>query len=144
MKKHLLSRRDFVKMSGLIALEAPFIKQSNANTKSSYTIAEDETKSAVTGLEPFIGTWGERWADVSKNMNIRIEKVNGVPKVTMNGWRVWDENFKDGKLSFRKKGGDSHWEFVYTITAKPGEMELEVFRVHDKKRFVGNLIAQIK
>ena len=97
-----------------------------------------QTFVAHNDLNPFLGTWNSKWGNVTER-GIRIEEVNGRPKVTMDGWRVWDEKLENGVLSYRKKGGASNWEFVYTLTSKANKIELEVFRVHDQARFSGEL-----
>ncbi len=97
-----------------------------------------QTFVAHNDLNPFLGTWNSKWGNVTER-GIRIEEVNGRPKVTMDGWRVWDEKLENGVLSYRKKGGASNWEFVYTLTSKANKIELEVFSVHDQARFSGEL-----
>lgn len=89
------------------------------------------------GIDPFLGTWTAKWGDVTDILT--IAEVDGKPKVTEEGWRVWDEKIENGVLSFREKGGSSDWEFVYTLTSKPGKIALEVFRVDDQERFSGEL-----
>lgn len=93
---------------------------------------------AHNDITPFLGIWNSKWGNVT-DRGIKIEEVNGRPKVTMDGWRVWDERLENGVLSYRKKGGPSNWEFVYTLTAKPHKIALEVLRVRDQARFSGEL-----
>ncbi len=92
-------------------------------------------------LDAFVGTWGERWADINNPGSITIQSVNGTPRVTMsNIWRVWGETFQDGQLVFRKRGGSSNWEFEYRIgLSDRGVLELRIHRVHDNRDFVGEL-----
>lgn len=94
---------------------------------------------ATDELKAFLGTWSEKWSGIHYKMNITIKEVDGKPVVTKDKWNVWDEKIEKGVLSFRVKGGASKWEFLYTVAPKPDKMALEVYRVHDKKRFTGVL-----
>jgi tetratricopeptide (TPR) repeat protein len=93
---------------------------------------------AAGDIEPFIGTWSGRWGTVTEK-GLRIEDVDGRPKVTMRSDTAWDEKIEDGRLSFRVKVGGSGWEMIYTLNPVPEGLELEVFRVRDSKTITGML-----
>ena len=91
----------------------------------------------------FLGVWSERWGDVNNRNNIMMTQADGKPKVKMSdddSWRVWDERFEDGVLTFQIRGGYSNLEFIYSVKRTPsGQMELTVHRLHDGKTFKGEL-----
>jgi len=93
---------------------------------------------AEADLGPFIGIWNGRWGTVTEK-DLKIESVNGQPKVTMRSDTAWDEKIEDGRLTFRVRVGGSGWELVYTLTPVPEGLELEVFRERDGKTIAGML-----
>jgi len=94
----------------------------------------------------FVGTWEEQSASVLSGGTIWIHDVyvNGAPRVTRAGnWRVWEERYENGVLSFRARGGDSDWELIYWVVYDPNtpdRLRLRVNRVHDNSYFDGELI----
>ena len=98
----------------------------------------DDVVIAASDIQPFIGTWNGRWGTVSEK-GLKIEEVDGHPKVTMQSDTAWDEKIEDGRLSFRVRVGGSGWELIYTLKPVPEGLALEVFRVRDSKMIAGML-----
>lgn len=92
----------------------------------------------------FVGTWNERWSNVSSEIRIHDNTVDGAPEVSKPGdWRVWGEHYENGVLSFRLRGGDSDWEFVYWVVynpSNPDHLQLRVNRVFDNSFYDGEMV----
>ena len=101
-------------------------------------LGKDDVVIAASDIEPFIGTWNGRWGTVTEK-GLKIEEVDGKPKVTMQSDTAWDEKIEDGRLSFRVRVGGSGWELIYALKPVPEGLELEVFRVRDSKTIAGML-----
>lgn len=100
-----------------------------------------KTASTASAPPDFIGSWGERWGDVKAVANIQIRWLDDKPKVALTGgWRVSDEKFENGLLSFRVSGGSADSEFIYTVKPMARDwMQLKVLRVQDQRVFDGEL-----
>jgi hypothetical protein len=101
-------------------------------------LSNDDVVIAAAIIKPFIGTWSGRWGTVTEK-DLKIEEVDGRPKVTMRSDTAWDEKIADGRLSFRVRVGGSGWELIYTLKPVPEGLELEVFRPRDGKTITGIL-----
>lgn len=93
-------------------------------------------------MNRFIGTWSEKWCDVSVTNSTQIETdgTHFIVSYKKNKFSAKFLSFVDNNtLSFHLEGGDSGWSFVYTIksVAENEPLELTVLREHDKRCFTG-------
>lgn len=101
----------------------------------------------VESLTWLAGLWNEQWASDIHNMDsIELRFVSGHLRVFVHHddghkpWTVWGERYRDGTLTFEKRGGDSDWAFTFKARiVSPTEMELTVYRHHDSEVFQGRL-----
>ena len=115
MKKHLLTRRDFVKMSGLVALETPFITQSLANTVTEKVkkITQGPKPPPVTAIVLGAGNRGNTYAKYSLKFPDEL-KIVGVAEpiefrrrrfseqyniAEKNQWVTWEHVLENKKLA---------------------------------------------
>ncbi len=120
MKKPLLTRRDFVKMSGLLALEAPFINHSSVSAKNSPAVTEKIKKSTngpkpppVTAIVLGAGNRGNTYAKYSLKFPDEL-KIVGVAEpidfrrrrfseqyniAEKNQWVTWEHVLQNKKLA---------------------------------------------
>jgi predicted dehydrogenase len=120
VKKHLLTRRDFVKMSGLLAFEAPFINHSMANTTKSYTVTEKEKKPTngphpppLTAIVLGAGNRGNTYAKYSLKFPDELKIVGVAEPIDFrrrrfseqynikekNQWVTWEHVLQNKKLA---------------------------------------------
>eukprot|EP01111_Echinosteliopsis_oligospora_P006473 TRINITY_DN2063_c0_g1_i1.p1 TRINITY_DN2063_c0_g1~~TRINITY_DN2063_c0_g1_i1.p1 ORF type:complete len:193 (-),score=20.94 TRINITY_DN2063_c0_g1_i1:351-929(-) len=92
-------------------------------------------------MSRFLGTWSEKWCDVSVVQSTQIETdgTNFIVSYKKNKFTAKFLSFDGQTLSFHLHGGDSGWSFVYTIKSiSPNEpLTLTVLREHDKRTFSG-------
>lgn len=97
----------------------------------------DKVGAAGNDLNPFLGRWNARWADIVNDVTVEVE--DGRPKVTISDSVISGEKFECGILSYKRTVRESGYEFVDKVVSKPNGLGLEVFRMRDGKTFLGKL-----
>lgn len=123
---------------------------SQGNATPSFSVHDDNTwknlfrdeHHRLNTMSRFLGTWSEKWCDVSVLSSTQIETdgTNFLVSYKKNKFSAKFLKFVDNNtLSFHLEGGDSGWSFIYTIkSVAPNEpLHLTVHRVHDKREFTG-------
>jgi len=123
---------------------------SEGHSSPSFSVADDaswkclfrDENLKLNTMARFVGTWSEKWCDVSvaNSTHIETDGTHFFVYYKKNKFSAKFISFVDNNtLSFHLAGGDSGWSFVYTIKsiAENEPLQLTVFREHDKRSFTG-------